>query len=99
MASKVNRYGRQVFLSRWEIQLLRDLANTHLVVLSDERRNLEDLLERYRQREDQTSATGIQDEIDELDKQVKTLGRLIGDNTKSNTGKLWYYVEPSEAKL
>lgn len=93
MANTKNKYGRQIFLSREEIQYLRDLVYNDIISSNDNKREAEESLEFY----EGVDAKIWQVEIDELDKRIKMAGKLVGDPEGRRDGKLWYYVSASEA--
>jgi hypothetical protein len=90
MAGKVNRYGRQIFLSREEIETLRALCNGELEGLSDQITEAQEALE------SDPDDVFWKQHLAAAQKVVKVIRKLVGDNTKGDNGKLWYYVQASE---
>lgn len=84
MANKTNQYGRQIFLTREQIQELRDLVCIEMVTCDD---NIQHAQE-YLQWESGVGAVRWQEDIDLYQKRKHNLKRLYD--------KLWYYVSDEE---
>lgn len=94
--AKVNRYGRQIFLSRAEIVALRDLVEREIVNVRDSAIDMEHAIENSI---DPESIKAYQADLKDLQADLKVYQGLIGTESSSSNGKLWYYVEPKEVKL
>jgi len=90
--AKINRYGRQVFLSREEIRLLRLLVGIEIISTNDNLRMYDDQPEK-------ALSTYDQEAIREYQRTLDLCQRLTGDGEKDKSGKLWYYVAADEEPL
>lgn len=98
MATTSNKYGRQIFLTRREIQLLRGLVELKIMSLVDDI----NLSEAYLEFEEPGSkgSSSYKQAIDEDRRDLELCRRLIGDDEdddQNNNGKLWYYISSEEA--
>jgi hypothetical protein len=84
--AKLNKYGRQVFLSREEIRLLRELVGSALLTARENMAEAEDF-------------ESTAEYIEGFQKEIDLCKRLIGNEEPGDNGKLWYYVDPSEGRI
>lgn len=80
-----NTYGRQIFLSREEIRLLRDIVATSLMREHDFIGEMEDVRD-YEQ------------DVTDAKARVRLMERLVGDGVQDLQGKLWYYISAEESE-
>lgn len=84
--AKVNKYGRQIFLSRQEIIDLRDLVGDKILELSDYINQLEDDLKYI---DGPHSSMSLAEELSNAKARRARLEKMVDDDK----GKLWFYVE------
>jgi hypothetical protein len=84
MANKTNQYGRQIFLTRSNIERLRKLVDDDIGSLQDYARDSEDLLESPNEETVQVGRESIAD----AEREIAELQAL--------RKKLWYYVREDE---